>query len=94
MKKSLPQSVIKFESKYPEIWKAFAALGEKCHETGPLDEKTRRLVKLGIAIAARHEGSVHSATRNALNAGSLLRRCFMRRFYPSPRLVGHRPTPP
>jgi alkylhydroperoxidase/carboxymuconolactone decarboxylase family protein YurZ len=69
MKKSLPQSVIKFESKYPEIWKAFAALGEKCHEKGPLDEKTRRLVKLGIAIAARHEGAVHSATRNALNAG-------------------------
>jgi len=49
MKKSLPQSVIQFESKYPEIWKAFAALGERCHETGPLDEKTRRLVKLGIA---------------------------------------------
>jgi alkylhydroperoxidase/carboxymuconolactone decarboxylase family protein YurZ len=58
MKKSLPQSVIKFESKYPEIWKAFAALGEKCHETGPLNEKTRRLVKLRIAIAARHEGAV------------------------------------
>jgi alkylhydroperoxidase/carboxymuconolactone decarboxylase family protein YurZ len=69
MKKSLPQSVIKFESKYPEIWKAFAALGEACHEIGPLDEKTRRLVKLGIAIATRHEGAVHSATRNALNAG-------------------------
>ena len=69
MKKSLPQSVIKFESKYPQIWKAFAALGEQCHENGPLDEKTRRLVKLGIAIAARHEGAVHSATRNALRAG-------------------------
>jgi alkylhydroperoxidase/carboxymuconolactone decarboxylase family protein YurZ len=69
MKKSQPQSVIKFESRYPEIWKAFAALGEKCHETGPLDEKTRRLVKLGIAIAARHEGAVHSATRRALNTG-------------------------
>ena len=89
MKKSLPQSVIKFESKYPEIWKAFAALGEKCHETGALDEKTRRLVKLGIAIAARHEGAVHSATRHALNAESLLRRCFMPQLYPSPRLVGH-----
>jgi len=69
MKKSLPQSVIKFESKYPEVWKAFAALGEACHETGPLDEKARRLVKLGIAVAARHQGAVHSATRQALNAG-------------------------
>jgi alkylhydroperoxidase/carboxymuconolactone decarboxylase family protein YurZ len=69
MKETLPRSVIKFESQYPEIWKAFAALGKACHETGPLDEKMRRLVKLGIAVAARHEGAVHSATRNALNAG-------------------------
>ena len=69
MKESLPQSVIKFESQYPEIWKAFSALGKACHETGPLDEKMRRLVKLGIAVAARHEGAVHSATRQALNAG-------------------------
>jgi alkylhydroperoxidase/carboxymuconolactone decarboxylase family protein YurZ len=68
-KKPLPESVVKFKSKYPEIWKAFAALGEKCHEIGPLDEKTRRLVKLAIAITARHEGAVHSATRNALHAG-------------------------
>ena len=26
-KKQLPESVVKFQSKYPEIWKAFAALG-------------------------------------------------------------------
>ena len=69
MKEALPQSVITFESKYPEVWKAFAALGKACHETGPLDEKMRRLVKLGIAVAARHEGAVHSATRHTLNAG-------------------------
>ncbi len=69
MKEPLPQSVIGFKSKYPEIWKAFAALGARCHESGPLDEKTRRLVKLGIAIAARHEGAVHSAVRNGLSAG-------------------------
>lgn len=69
MKEPLPQSVVGFKSKYPEIWEAFATLGEKCHEIGPLDEKTRRLVKLGIAIAAQHEGAVHSAARNALSAG-------------------------
>jgi alkylhydroperoxidase/carboxymuconolactone decarboxylase family protein YurZ len=69
MRESLPRSVLEFKGKYPEIWDAFAALGAKCHEGGPLDEKTRRLVKLGIAIAARHEGAVHSAARNALIAG-------------------------
>jgi 4-carboxymuconolactone decarboxylase len=49
--------------------RGFSGRQHTCHETGPLDEKTRRLVKLGIAIATRHEGAVHSATRNALNAG-------------------------
>ena len=65
----LPRAVLDFKSKYPKVWDAFAALGERCHESGPLDEKTRRLVKLGIAIALRHEGAVHSAARNALSAG-------------------------
>jgi alkylhydroperoxidase/carboxymuconolactone decarboxylase family protein YurZ len=69
MREPLPESVVGFKNKYPEVWEAFAALGEKCHEVGPLEEKTRRLVKLGIAIAAQHEGAVHSAVRNALSAG-------------------------
>jgi len=67
----VPPSVADFRTKYPEVWDAFAALAGKCHEAGgPLDEKTRRLVKLGIAIGARHEGAVHSATRHALEAKS------------------------
>jgi len=65
----LPPSIAKFREKHPQVWDAFAKLGEACHETGPLEEKTRRLVKLAMAIALRHEGAVHSATRNALGAG-------------------------
>jgi 4-carboxymuconolactone decarboxylase len=37
---------------------------------GPLDKKTRELVKLGIAIGNRHEGGTHSHTRRALDAGA------------------------
>src|SRR5581483_11165068 len=69
MQQPLPKSVADFKTKYPMVWEAFAMLGDRCHQTGPLDEKTRRLVKLGIAIAHRHEGAVHSATRNALRSG-------------------------
>ena len=69
MQESLPNSVTSFEKKHPAVWKAFAKLGEACHETGPLDEKTRRLVKPALAIAFRSEGAVHSATRNALQSG-------------------------
>jgi alkylhydroperoxidase/carboxymuconolactone decarboxylase family protein YurZ len=70
MRQPLPKPLKKFEKTYPEVWQAFSQLGEKCHESGgPLDEKTRRLVKLALAIGTRHEGAVHSAVRQALQAG-------------------------
>ena len=69
MQETLPNSISTFQEKHPAVWEAFARLGEACHETGPLDEKTRRLVKLALAVALRHEGAVHSATRNALKSG-------------------------
>lgn len=65
-----PKSITSFEKSHPAIAEAFARLGEACHESGgPLDEKTRRLVKLGTAIGFRHEGAVHSAVRNAMETG-------------------------
>jgi alkylhydroperoxidase/carboxymuconolactone decarboxylase family protein YurZ len=69
MQENLPGSITSFEKKHPAVWAAFARLGEACHEAGPLEEKTRRLVKLALAVALRHEGAVHSATRNALKSG-------------------------
>jgi alkylhydroperoxidase/carboxymuconolactone decarboxylase family protein YurZ len=65
-----PPNIDQFQAKYPAIWDAFAKLAEQCHESGgPLDERSRRLVKLGIAIGFRHEGAVHSAARHALEGG-------------------------
>lgn len=69
MQEPLPPSVTSFQQKHAAVWEAFANLGERCHESGPLDEKTRRLVKLAMAVAFRHEGAVHSAVRNALRSG-------------------------
>ena len=72
MQERTPKTIQNFQSKYPQIYEAFADLGKRCHEGGPLDEKTRRLVKLGMAIAFRHEGAVHSAARNARKSGATL----------------------
>jgi alkylhydroperoxidase/carboxymuconolactone decarboxylase family protein YurZ len=70
MQEPQPDWIAKFEEKYPAVWQAFARLGAACHEIGPLDEKTRRLVKLALAVGCRHEGAVHSATRNAVTSGA------------------------
>jgi AhpD family alkylhydroperoxidase len=56
--------------KYQPIWEVYDRLGAAVHEQGPLDEKTRELVKLGIAVGARLEGAVHSHTRKAVAAGA------------------------
>jgi|SRR5579859_5985355 len=66
---SLPKAVNQFRKKHNKVWKAFNELGESCHHAGPLDEKTRRLVKLALSIGAGLEGATHSAVRNARKSG-------------------------
>jgi alkylhydroperoxidase/carboxymuconolactone decarboxylase family protein YurZ len=69
MSAELPSPVRGFKDDYKEVWRAFTELGSLCHEAGPLDERTRRLVKLALAVGAGLEGGTHSAVRNALAAG-------------------------
>ena len=65
----LPEIYQEFEREYPTIAKEYGKLALACHKWGPLDEKTRRLVKLGIAIGLCSEGAVRSHTRRALEIG-------------------------
>lgn len=58
-----------FGQKFPAVMKAYEALGTATQEAGPLEIKSRALVKLAIAIGAGREGAVHSHTRRALEAG-------------------------
>jgi len=39
------------------------------HKSGPLNEKTRALIKLAISTGAGMEGAVHSHMRKAMEAG-------------------------
>jgi alkylhydroperoxidase/carboxymuconolactone decarboxylase family protein YurZ len=70
MSEQLPDSLRTFKKRYPDVWRAFTRLGDRCHGAGPLDEKTRRLVKVALALGAGLEGGTHSAVRNALAAGA------------------------
>ncbi|HQU82073.1 MAG TPA: hypothetical protein PKY59_03060 [Pyrinomonadaceae bacterium] len=66
MSENLPKPFESFKNEYPETWSAFERLGDACHEAAPFDEKTRRLVKIAIAVGAGLEGGTHSAFRQAL----------------------------
>ncbi len=58
-----------FAAQFPEAWGAYEALGKACSESGPLDARSRRLIKLALSIGARSEGAVHSHARQGAAEG-------------------------
>ena len=66
----LPEVYQQFGRRFPGVKESFDALGAAEHEAGPLSEKERRLVKLGIAVGTESEGAVRSHVRKLLNAGA------------------------
>lgn len=56
-------------SEFPELWEAYETLGAAAGKSGPLDGRTRRLIKLALSIGADSEGAVHSHSRQAMEEG-------------------------
>lgn len=66
---AIPKMYKKFTEDFPDVAKAYEEIGTAVHNAGPLDEKTRALIKIAISTGARLEGAVHSHVRKAINAG-------------------------
>ncbi|MEM9828076.1 MAG: carboxymuconolactone decarboxylase family protein [Planctomycetota bacterium] len=54
---------------YPELMRAYEALGEATKSAGSLSDREIALVKLAISIGAGLEGAAHSHCRKAFDAG-------------------------
>ena len=63
-----PATFTNFTQKYTKLGQAWELIAEE-GRSGPLDQKTARLVKLGVAIGAMREGAVHASVRKALALG-------------------------
>lgn len=63
-----PKTYKLFIKRFPLLSEAWDSIG-KAGKDGPLDERTTRLIKLGVAIGAMREGSVHSSVRKAKAMG-------------------------
>ncbi len=66
----LPLTYRQFSSRFPDVVNAHSALGEATADAGPLDEKTRSLVSLGICLGAGLESAAKSHVRRAIEAGA------------------------
>ena len=67
---AIPKRYKQFKEEFPEVVTSYERLGEAVHRSGPLDAKTRALIKLAISTGARLEGAVHSHTRKAMATGA------------------------
>ena len=69
MTNTMPAPPTKIAARHPDVWKAYEDLGAACAEAGPLDDRTRRIVKLALALGNRSEGAVHSHVRRGIEEG-------------------------
>ncbi|MAG58170.1 MAG: carboxymuconolactone decarboxylase [Planctomycetes bacterium] len=65
----VPSHFLWFQDRFPDAAAGYEALGTSVHGSGPLDDKTRALLKVCISGAARLEGGLHAHVRKALRAG-------------------------
>jgi alkylhydroperoxidase/carboxymuconolactone decarboxylase family protein YurZ len=65
----LPAAAGQVARAYPELYRAYAALGAACAGAGPVEGQALRLVKLALAIGAGSEGGVHSHCRRGMEEG-------------------------
>ena len=66
----LPDIYLSVRDRFPEVVSALGDVARAAEQAGPLDERTRRLVKLAAAIGAQAQGAVRSNARKALGAGA------------------------
>ncbi|MEW6740044.1 MAG: carboxymuconolactone decarboxylase family protein [Nitrospirota bacterium] len=66
----LPEQYLNIKKRFKGYFKAIDNLGKAAKAAGPINEKTAHLIQLAAAAAIRSEGSVHSHTRRALEAGA------------------------
>jgi alkylhydroperoxidase/carboxymuconolactone decarboxylase family protein YurZ len=66
----LPGQFMSIRKRFAKYYKACENVGKEAKAAGPLNSKTAHLVQLAAAAAIRSEGSVHSHTRRALEAGA------------------------
>lgn len=69
MPKEYPKQYNSIRERFKEYVDALEELGKATKE-GPIDEKTIQLIQLAASASIRSEGSVHSHTRRAIEAGA------------------------
>jgi 4-carboxymuconolactone decarboxylase len=66
----MPATLDTFKKDYAKAWAAYEQLRNACDVAGPLDGKTRELIKIGISVALEHSGGLVAHISQAKKAGA------------------------
>jgi AhpD family alkylhydroperoxidase len=66
----MPATLDTFKRDYAKAWAAYEQLRNACDQAGPLDGKTRELIKIGISVALEHSGGLVAHISQATKAGA------------------------
>lgn len=58
-----------FRKKHEELFEAYDEYGKKAYDAGPLDDKTKTLIKVAVSSAAKQPYAIKSQIRKARKAG-------------------------
>jgi len=65
-----PEQYLSIKKRFRKFFAAADNLGKATRSAGPITTKMSHLIQLAAAATIRSEGSVHSHTRRALDAGA------------------------
>jgi alkylhydroperoxidase/carboxymuconolactone decarboxylase family protein YurZ len=68
----LPDVYTTFRERFQDVARSLDHVAQAAERSGPLDERTQRLVKLALAVGSVSQGAVRSNVRKALQAGDNL----------------------
>jgi 4-carboxymuconolactone decarboxylase len=74
--KGLPKTFRELVKKHPKVWKAHEELTEACAQAGPLDRKTRELIKIGMSVGAGLETATQRHAVMAVENGATAQEIF------------------
>ncbi|MEI8194690.1 MAG: carboxymuconolactone decarboxylase family protein [Phycisphaerae bacterium] len=66
----VPKTFQAFVAKFPALGQAHQEIGSAVDQIGPLDAKTRALIKIGICVGGGLESALRSHVRRAQEAGA------------------------
>lgn len=65
-----PKTLERFEAHFPAAWRQYVHLRDACDRSGPLDAKTRELIKIAIEVARNRHGGLIAHIDRAKSAGA------------------------